>query len=58
MKPADSSAAPKRGRPLGSKGGLVRVRCELEEKGRWTAAARDAGKTLSEWLRGRANGDR
>jgi hypothetical protein len=50
---------PKRGRPLGATGkakqAIVKVRCELAEKGCWTRAARQEEKTLSEWLRDRAN---
>lgn len=50
-----------RGRPPGPTGdakqALVKVRCDLEEKGRWTLAARKKEKTLSEWLRDRANSE-
>lgn len=50
---------PRLGRPPGDpKQGIVRVRCELEEKGRWVRTARQAGKTLSEWLRDLANAAR
>jgi hypothetical protein len=43
------------GRPWGAREGLVRVRCDIADKGRWTMAARREGKTLSDWLRGIAN---
>lgn len=49
----------KRGRPPGETGeakqAIVKVRCELSEKGQWTAKARQEGLKLSEWLRRRAN---
>lgn len=54
-----SEQKPKRGRPPGPTGeakeAIVRVRCDLPEKGRWVRAARKKDKTLSEWLRDRAN---
>jgi hypothetical protein len=50
---------PKRGRPPGETGeakqAIVKVRCDLSEKGQWTAKAREEGLKLSEWLRRRAN---
>ena len=46
------------GRPWGARQAIVKLRCDIAEKGRWTAAARAQGKTLSEWLRGLANGAR
>lgn len=50
---------PKRGRPPGETGeakqAIVKVRCDLSEKGHWTAKARQEGLKLSEWLRRRAN---
>lgn len=49
----------KRGRPPGETGeakqAIVKVRCDLREKGQWTAKARQEGLKLSEWLRRRAN---
>lgn len=46
---------PHRGRPWGAREGQVRLRVDLEEKGRWTMAARRNGLSLSEWLRKLAN---
>lgn len=49
----------RRGRPPGTTGeamsAVVRVRCDFSEKGRWTRAARQKAKTLSEWIRQLAN---
>lgn len=49
-----------RGRPPGSTAeqtldGQVRVRCLLAEKGEWVRASREAGKSLSDWMRELAN---
>ena len=51
----------KRGRPHGTtkddtKGGVVRFRCDLEQKGRWVAKARAKGQTLTEWIIARLEG--
>lgn len=43
------------GRPWGARGALVRVRCDIAEKGRWNLAAQKRGQSLSEWIRDRAN---
>jgi hypothetical protein len=51
--------SPKQGRPPGETGAamdaIVKVRCDLAEKGHWVSKARKAGMTLSEWIRTLAN---